>query len=125
MYYIFVENNKIIGAGELECLNEDILNIEISEELYNDFIKNPNKYIYQNNEIVNNPNYANEQYQQEILQQIEQIKAQLDNLDSKRIRAVCENEIKDSQTGETWLEYYNSKIIPLRDKLNELSENIL
>ncbi len=125
MYYIFVENNKIIGAGELECLNEDILNIEISEELYNDFIKNPNKYIYQNNEIVNNPNYANEQYQQEILQQIEQIKAQLDNLDSKRIRAVCENEIKDSQTGETWLEYYNSKIIPLRDKLNELSENLL
>ncbi len=125
MYYIFVENNKIIGAGELECLNEDILNIEISEELYNDFIKNPNKYIYQNNEIVSNPNYANEQYQQEILQQIEQIKAQLDNLDSKRIRAVCENEIKDSQTGETWLEYYNSKIIPLRDKLNELSENIL
>ena len=117
MYYIFVENNKIIGAGELECLNEDILNIEISEELYNDFIKNPNKYIYQNNEI--------EQYQQEILQQIEQIKAQLDNLDSKRIRAVCENEIKDSQTGETWLEYYNSKIIPLRDKLNELSENLL
>ncbi len=125
MYYIFVENNKIIGAGELECLNEDILNIEISEELYNDFIKNPNKYIYQNNEIVSNPNYANEQYQQEILQQIEQIKAQLDNLDSKRIRAVCENEIKDSQTGETWLEYYNSKIIPLRDKLNELSENLL
>ena len=125
MYYIFVENNKIIGAGELECLNEDILNIEISEELYNDFIKNPNKYIYQNNEIVNNPNYANEQYQQEILQQIEQIKAQLDNLDSKRIRAVCENEIKDSQAGETWLEYYNSKIIPLRDKLNELSENLL
>lgn len=125
MYYIFVENNKIIGAGELECLNEDILNIEISEELYNDFIKNPNKYIYQNNEIVSNPNYANEQYQQEILQQIEQIKAQLNNLDSKRIRAVCENEIKDSQTGETWLEYYNSKIIPLRDKLNELSENLL
>ena len=125
MYYIFVENNKIIGAGELECLNEDILNIEISEELYNDFIKNPNKYIYQNNEIVSNPNYANEQYQQEILQQIEQIKAQLDNLDSKRIRAVCENEIKDSQTGETWLEYYNSKIIPLRDKLKELSENLL
>ena len=39
MYYIFVENNKIIGAGELECLNEDILNIEISEEVYNDFIK--------------------------------------------------------------------------------------
>ena len=114
-----------MGAGELECLNEDILNIEISEELYNDFIKNPNKYIYQNNEIVSNPNYANEQYQQEILQQIEQIKAQLDNLDSKRIRAVCENEIKDSQTGETWLEYYNSKIIPLRDKLNELSENLL
>ena len=46
-------------------------------------ILSKSKQIYlSNNEIVSNPNYANEQYQQEILQQIEQIKAQLDNLDS-------------------------------------------
>ena len=44
----------------------------------------------------------------------------LNELDSKRIRAVCENQIKDSQTGETWLEYYNSQANELRNELQAI-----
>ena len=41
--------------------------------------------------------------------------------DKKRVRAICENEIKDSQTGQTWLEFYNDQVLELRAKLNSLS----
>lgn len=61
-YYIFYDKNteKLNGAGQCRCLNEEIENIEVIEELYNDYIEAPNKYIYQNGEIVENPNYENE-----------------------------------------------------------------
>lgn len=60
-YYVFIENEKINGCGECKCLNEDILNIEVSEDVYNDI----EKYIYQNDEIVLNPNYEKELEQKE------------------------------------------------------------
>jgi len=41
-------------------------------------------------------------------------------LDEKRVRAMCEPEIKDEQTGETWLDYYNAQIVELRQELAEL-----
>ena len=45
---------------------------------------------------------------------------ELDLLDTKRIRAVCEPSIKDIETGETWLQYYNSEIEMLRAELGSL-----
>lgn len=51
---------------------------------------------------------------------IEKIKLELSELDSKRIRAICENEIKDETTGQTWLDYYNSKVKELRAKLAQI-----
>ena len=59
-YYIFVENNKLNGCGECPILNEEIENVEVTETLYNDYSENPNKYIYENGEIVINPNYEEE-----------------------------------------------------------------
>ena len=57
MYYAFIENNEINGTGQCRCLNDDIQNIEISEEIYN----NIDKYIWNGTEIVLNPNYDAEQ----------------------------------------------------------------
>ncbi len=48
-YYAFIENDKINGCGQCECLN--IQNIEITEEQFN----NIQDYIYSNGEIVINP----------------------------------------------------------------------
>lgn len=124
MNYIYVENENIIGSGEVECLNNEILNIEVTEELYNDFKNAPDKYIYMNKNVIVNPDYKTKKAQENIKNQIEEIKTELNNLDTKRIRAVCENEVKDSETGQTWLEYYNEQVLELREKLNSLDATL-
>lgn len=55
---------------------------------------------------------------QEKEKQIEEIKAQIDFLDIKRIRAMSEPEEKSD--GVTWLEFYTQQIVELRQKLQEL-----
>jgi len=57
MYYIFVENGIINGSGECECLTEGFENIEVTEEVYNNFIEDTDRYIYQDGEIIPNPDY--------------------------------------------------------------------
>ena len=52
MYYIFIKDKKINGCGQCQCLNEDYTNLEVTEEIYNAFVENPDKYIYQDGEIV-------------------------------------------------------------------------
>ena len=63
MYYAFIENNKINGVGECRQLTEGVTNFEITEEVYNDI----ERYIWdvENNEIILNPNYEEEQRQKE------------------------------------------------------------
>lgn len=50
----------------------------------------------------------------------EELKAQIIELDQKRIRALAEPEIKDESTGQTWLTYYTEQIIALRTELYSL-----
>jgi len=52
--------------------------------------------------------------------EIVNIKSQLNALDLKRIRAMVEPCVKDELTGETWLEYYNSQVVKLREELKRL-----
>lgn len=60
-YYVFIENEKINGCGQCRQLTESVINIEVSEEVYN----NIEKYIFQNGKIVLNPNYEQEREQKE------------------------------------------------------------
>lgn len=57
MYYFFIEDNKINGCGQCRCLNEEIQNVEVSEEIYNAFVEDHDKYIYSDGEIIENPDY--------------------------------------------------------------------
>lgn len=59
-YYIHIQNNKIISSGEMP-MGDGFNSIEVTQEVYNDFLKNPNKYIYSNDNIIINPNYEQEQ----------------------------------------------------------------
>lgn len=59
-YYIHIEDNTIISSGE-EQMGDGFTSIEVTQEVYNDFLKNPNKYIYFNDNIIINPNYEQEQ----------------------------------------------------------------
>ena len=124
MNYIFVENGKINGCGQCECLNENVENIEVDENIYNQFVADPLKYTFSNGEIIENPNYQKEKQKEYIENQVLEIQRKLDILDTKRIRAVCEDEIRDERTGETWLDYYNSQIYDLRIELNSLEAQL-
>ncbi len=119
-YYIFVENNTLKGGGCARCLNEEIQNIEVSETVCNDYISDNEKYIYSNGAIIKNPDYEEILKEREKSKKISEIIEKLNELDNKRIRAVCENQIKDAQTGETWLEYYNTQADNLRKEMQTI-----
>lgn len=124
MKYIFVENGNLNGAGELEQLDEGVLNIQVSDEVYKNYLSEKFRYVYSDGAIVENPNYENAKQTAAIEKRISEIHSELEALDEKRIRAVCESEVKDIKTGETWLEYYNSLIIDLRSELIALEAQI-
>ena len=52
-YYFYIENNKINGKGQAKCLN--LTCVEVTQEIYNDY--EADKYIYENGEIVLNPQF--------------------------------------------------------------------
>lgn len=121
MKYIFIENGIINGAGGVQQLDEGVSNIEISDEIYETYINDPLKYTYQNGQIIENPEYETLKQQQLNEKRIQQIQQQLNELDQKRIRAICEDEVKNPATGETWLDFYNAQIYELRTELNSLN----
>ena len=97
--------------------------------IYDDF---QNKIVYHlaPNEIIENgvpvlnPNYDKELEQKEINTEIQRLTEEIDELDLKRIRAVCEPSLKNEEKGETWLDYYNSQIQEKRLQIQELTERI-
>lgn len=121
MKYIFIENGQINGAGECKCLNDDIINMQVSEEIYEDFCTTPYKYIYSDGQIVVNPDFEILKSQAETATRKDELMTELNELDNKRIRAMCENSVKDEETGETWLDYYNNRIIEVRNELQTLN----
>ena len=64
-----------------------------------------------------NPNYKAECVEKARLVRIEEIKQELNELDKKRIRAMCEP--SEYAKGVSWLEYYNQQARELRAELAE------
>ena len=52
----------------------------------------------------------------------EEINNLLIELDQKRVRAICEPEIKDQESGQTWLEFYTEQVQTLRVELATLEQ---
>ena len=106
-YYCWINNGIPDGISELyqpEVFTPDRYQIEISEEVYNNY--QANKYLYQNGELVLNP-----QYDKDV--RIEEIKTLLNELDLKSIRALRSNE-------EDYLQQYEEEAIALRNELRAL-----
>lgn len=121
MYYIFVENKNLNGCGTCKCSDNGILNFEVDKNVFENYKTEPLKFTFQNNKIVENPDFTNLKQKIQKQQMKENLKQELDELDKKRIRAICENEVKDNSSGQTWLEFYNNKIQELRSRLNCLN----
>lgn len=64
MIFANVRNDEIIDFNCL-YLNDDIIRIEASEEMYNAWLEDNDKVIYQEGEIVLNPNWEKEEKQKE------------------------------------------------------------
>ena len=60
--------------------------------------------------------YLQEQAIKAKQQRIDEIKAQLTELDQKRIRALCEPSTLTNESNQTWLEYYNNQVLQLREE---------
>ena len=58
-YYVFVENNRITGRGQVPVQAEGITCYAVSKEVYDNW----KMYICSNGEIILNPNYEEEQEQ--------------------------------------------------------------
>ena len=54
-YYLHIENDKIISSGEIPMV-EPFISVEVSEEVYNSYMQDKDRYIY-DGKIVENPNY--------------------------------------------------------------------
>jgi hypothetical protein len=65
MFYLFIENGVINGCGECPILNEEILNIEVSEDIFTAYSETPNKFIWNGETIVENPDYEVEEEEKE------------------------------------------------------------
>lgn len=119
-----MKDDSINGCGQCEQFTEGVKNIEVSEDVFNSYKNDNLKYVYLNGKIVPNPNYENDKQSVFIKERIEDIYKELELLDAKRIRAVCEDEVKDEKTGETWLDYYNSQVYDLRVELASLQAQL-
>lgn len=58
-YYFYIQNSEIIGSGQAKILEAE--NVEVNKEMFDEV----EKYIYQDGEIVLNPNYEEELKQKE------------------------------------------------------------
>lgn len=85
-------------------------------------------YALDTNEVMQNgvpivdSDYENKQFLIQTEQKIQELSEELGKLDIKRIRAICEPEIRSEETGETWIDYYNAEIQKLRQQIQELKE---
>jgi hypothetical protein len=67
--YISVANNKIIGVNAVsyseQGVDYPITNIEVSDEVYNSYIADNDRYIYKDGAIIENPDYEEIKRQRE------------------------------------------------------------
>ena len=65
IYYIFIQDEKLNGCGECKSLNDNILNLEVEQDLYNAYAENPEMYIWDGSEVVVDPEYEEKQAQKD------------------------------------------------------------
>lgn len=62
-YYFVIKNDQIIGKANLPVIDEDVLNIETTETIFNDYEQD--KYIYSDGNVILNPEWEELKAQKE------------------------------------------------------------
>lgn len=71
-YYIYYENGELNGGGCCIQLTEGVENIEVTEEVFNSYLEDKDRYVYSNGEIIENPNYE-EDHRRTVRQELDQL----------------------------------------------------
>lgn len=98
----------------------DVINLSTKEISKVDYLGNIKSGFLLYSDYVKTNDYKNDLHISELEEKKNEILSELEDLDLKRVRAICEPSVKNSSTGETWLDFYNSKIITLRQKYSEV-----
>lgn len=101
---------------------EDCLETDIASK--SDVDNSPEKYKVVGGALVDiseTQDYKTKILEKENAEKINELRSQIDEIDKKRIRAICEPSLKDEQSGQTWLDYYNIQVQNLRNQIAELS----
>lgn len=64
MVFANIRNNKIIDFNST-YLDKDIIRVETTQEMYNAYLEDGSKVIYQDGAVILNPNYEEEQEEKE------------------------------------------------------------
>ena len=114
-YYLFYDKNleQFNGAGQCECLNDEIENVAVTEAQFNKFVNEPYAYVYSEGKAIVNPNYEADKQKALNKAEAEEIKMQLNDLDLKSIRAIRAND-------QEYIERYETEAAELRQRLREL-----
>ena len=119
-YYAFIINGKIDGKGQCPCSAEGLICVEITEETYN----NIERYIWNGESVILNPNYEQEQLIKQKQALIQEIKEKLDELDLKSIRAIRAGETDRVLSIETEAQNYRNEINTLSLDIDLLKKDI-
>lgn len=111
--YVEIKENKLLSWCEKPYLDYVYVDID-----YNIF--EPERYSVIDGiltDISDTSEYKCKVAQAEKEARLADLRSQIEELDKKRIRAIAEPQIKDSESGITWLEYYTNQIIAIRNQI--------
>src|SRR5574344_1778257 len=104
--YVEIKENKLISWCKNPYLNYEYVNIDF--ETFK-----PDKYKVENNKLIDisdTEDFKKLESEKEREEKLSKYKNLLEELDFKRIRAISESSVKDSATGQTWLDFYNLQV---------------
>lgn len=106
-YYAFIDNGKINGCGQCECLT--MQSVEITKEIFD----NISHYVWDGEAVVLDTDWEEKEYKK---QRTEEILAELNKIDLKSIRAI--------RAGDTdYIQEYELRAEALREELRSLNDN--
>lgn len=123
MNYFYIRNNEVVGCGQAKCLNDDIINVEVSEDMVN-YDDNPTweserykwKWKWDGTSLIENPEFDKEEkirYNDAMRQaRSEAYNAETDSLVARKVR---------KQSINDWTEEDEAEFV---QKMHELTENI-
>lgn len=108
--YLWVENGIINGGSDLiqqDVWTDNRFQVEVSEELYNSYIQDSDRYIYSDGEIIENPDYEEIKRQKET--------ERINNLTMTALDFI--NVVKSLGLSDVDIDEYLQANIPLKNQL--------